>query len=438
MTSSLASSHVIATHSDEDHLDPLSAPVGTSIELFAGGGGLALGVEIGGFRHLVMNEYDARSCSTLRANGARDYQPGVAIDRPLIEGDCHGIDWTPWRGQVDLLAGGPPCQPFSIGGVHRGNVDRRNLFPEAIRALDELRPRAFFFENVRGLARASFRPYFDYILLRLWAPHLAPKPHQDWRDHKAELERNINWEPLSARYDVSWQLVNAADYGVPQLRWRVLIVGFRSDLGVRWIFPAPTHSRKALVAAQESGTYWHEHGLEPPTACRTPRLAVDDGLTRWRTLRDALKGLPEPIDGREHPAFHNHVGVPGARLYPGHSGSTLDWPAKSVKAGVHGCPGGEHILVRPDGSYRYWTVRETARVQGFPDSHRFEGPRSEAMRQIGNAVPVPLARLIAERIARELSSSTVHAVERRPQADTSRSGRHQPDDGGGPQSGLES
>lgn len=383
---------------------------GTAIELFAGGGGLALGVEQAGFRHLVMNEYDARSCATLRANGAQDHEPDVMAHRPLIEGDCRTIDWTPWRGQVDLLAGGPPCQPFSIGGVHRGDHDQRNLFPEAIRALDELRPRAFMFENVRGLARPSFRPYLEYILRRLRAPHLRPREGQTWVEHRSDLDRQIAREPIQRRYDVWWTLINAADYGVPQIRWRVLVVGFRADLNIEWRFPVPTHSRQALIADQESGVYWQEHEIEPPIEYRTPRLAVHDGASRWRTLRDALRGLPEPVDGQEHPDFHNHVGVPGARLYVGHSGSTLDWPAKSVKAGVHGCPGGEHILVRPDGSYRYWTVRETARVQGFPDNYRFEGPRSEAMRQIGNAVPPPLARLMAGRIAGILRA-TVHAVE---------------------------
>ncbi len=300
-----------------------------------------------------------------------------------------------------------------------------------------MRPRAFFFENVRGLARPSFRPYFDYILLRLQAPHLTPKPDQDWREHRAELLREIERQPQQSRYEVSWKLVNAADYGVPQMRWRIVIVGFRADLHIRWHFPEATHSKKALVAAQEGGSYWQEHGIKPPEPNRTPCLAPGDGLKRWRTLRDALKGLPEPVDGHEHPDFHNHVGIPGARLYNGHSGSDLDWPAKSVKAGVHGCPGGEHILVRHDGSYRYWTVRETARVQGFPDSHRFEGPRSEAMRQIGNAVPVPLAQLIAERIAKELHA-TVHALEDRSPTEAPRPGGNQPDDGGGPESRLES
>jgi DNA (cytosine-5)-methyltransferase 1 len=303
---------------------------------------------------------------------------------PLVAGDCHRVDWRPLAGAVDLLAGGPPCQPFSIGGVHRGMDDPRNLWSEAVRALAELQPRAFLFENVRGLTRPKFRPFFNAVLASLRA----------------------------TGYEVSWKLINAADYGTPQLRWRVLIVGFRSDLGVNWSFPEPTHSRRALVGAQHDGSYWKEHGLEPKTTVGPKRLLPLAGFERrWRTLRDALRSLPDPIDGREHPLISNHAGVPGARLYKGHSGSKLDWPAKSVKAGVHGCPGGEHIVVRDDGTYRYWSVRETARVQGFPDSWIFEGPRSEAMRQIGNAVPVPLARLFGQAIG-DCLRAEVHGLDR--------------------------
>jgi DNA (cytosine-5)-methyltransferase 1 len=185
---------------------------------------------------------------------------------------------------------------------------------------------------------------------------------------------------------------------------------------VSWDFPRATHSQDSLLYDQVEGTYFEEHGLrrrDIDVAIVKLKRFVRDGrpnAQRWRTLRDAIHDLPEPKPGVAHGDYHNHVGIPGARLYQGHSGSPLDLPAKSVKAGVHGCPGGEHVLVRPNGTYRYMTVRECARLQGFPDHHRFEGPRSEAMRQIGNAVPVPLAKLIALRIGEALGHR-VHPVD---------------------------
>jgi DNA (cytosine-5)-methyltransferase 1 len=397
--------------------------VGDSLELFAGGGGLALGLHQAGFHHLLVSECDRRACDTLRANHAIDADiaaaDGHAADRwPLAALDVRAIDWTPFLGRVDLIAAGPPCQPFSLGGLHRGDEDSRNLFPEVFRALREVRPRAFILENVRGLARAAFRPYLDYILDQLTAPHLIIRK-ETWRQHKERLERHLRRpaSDSSDRYNVAMSLVNAADFGVPQVRQRVLIVGFRADLGIDWSWPEPTHSEDALLWAKYTGAYWLEHGggTRPPPGADDPKITPAriarweregaPGGQRWRTLRDALAGLPEPVDGQEHPTIANHVGIPGARLYRGHTGNPLDRPAKTVKAGVHGVPGGEHVLVRLDGTHRYLTVRECARLQGFPDDYRFVGPRSEAMRQIGNAVPVTLARLMAERIAAHLAGT---------------------------------
>ncbi|PZS24407.1 MAG: DNA (cytosine-5-)-methyltransferase, partial [Pseudonocardiales bacterium] len=130
----------------------------------------------------------------------------------------------------------------------------------------------------------------------------------------------------------------------------------------------------------------------------------EDGLRPWRTVRDVIADLPEPVERRETPGLIHHVGWPGAREYPGHTPNALDRPAKTVKAGVHGVPGGESVLRRDDGSIRYLTVREVARIMTFPDDWRLEGPRGEQMRQLGNAVPVELGAVLGRAIAETLTT----------------------------------
>lgn len=133
---------------------------------------------------------------------------------------------------------------------------------------------------------------------------------------------------------------------------------------------------------------------ERPKVPIPAELRPDEAKARWRTIRDALVGLPEPtLTGAT--GVLNHVLQPGARSYPGHTGSPIDWPAKTLKAGRHGVPGGENMLRETDGSIRYFTVRESARLQTFPDDYELHGPWGKAMRQLGNAVPVELARVVA-------------------------------------------
>ena len=142
---------------------------GTSIELFSGGGGLAMALHDAGFRHLLVNERDKRACASLRSNRAVDLVPDEARPAtlsdpwPLIEGSVFGVDFTPYAGDVDIVAGGVPCQPFSLGGAHKGHLDERNLWPEFNRCVRETRPKVIVAENVRGLLRPSFSPYWDYI-----------------------------------------------------------------------------------------------------------------------------------------------------------------------------------------------------------------------------------------------------------------------------------
>lgn len=392
-------------------LDVRPRETGTSIELFSGGGGLAMALHAAGFRHLLLNENDGRACATLRANSAVDYMPDeappVALSDPwpLIEGGVQAVDFAPFNGEVDLVAGGVPCQPFSLGGSHKGHLDERNLWPEFNRCVRETRPKVIIAENVRGLLRSSFQPYWDYIRRELAAPFEQRLEGESWQDHDRRLVKALRGggDPTE-RYNIDFRLVNAADYGVPQNRWRVVLVGLRQDLGLSWTFPRATHSAGALLRARMSGGYAERHPAAPiyehPSVC-----PPDDGLRPWRTLRDAISDLPEPLVRRESPGYIHHVGWPGARIYPGHTPNLLDRPAKTIKAGVHGVPGGETVLRRDDGSIRYLTVREVARVMTFPDDWRLEGPRGEQMRQLGNAVPVELGAAIGRAVAGTLWGS---------------------------------
>ncbi|WP_294390522.1 DNA cytosine methyltransferase [uncultured Sphingomonas sp.] len=210
------------------------------------------------------------------------------------------------------------------------------------------------------------------------------------------------------------KVLNAANYGVPQKRERVFFVGFRSDLGVKWSFPRETHGRDALLWSQHrSGDYWERHGvarrhrpLEGKGGELAAKLTREPSLLSWRTTRDALVGLPNPeLNPTASCDLADHRFQPGARSYPGHTGSPLDEPAKTLKAGVHGVPGGENMLRRPDGSVRYFSVRESARLQTFPDEFVFHGAWSETMRQLGNAVPVDLAEVVAKSVKKHLDAA---------------------------------
>jgi DNA (cytosine-5)-methyltransferase 1 len=135
------------------------------------------------------------------------------------------------------------------------------------------------------------------------------------------------------------------------------------------------------------------------------KLKEKPSTLAWRTVREALADLPDPErKPRESAVIWNHQFQPGARAYPGHTGSPLDEPAKTLKAGVHGVPGGENMLARPDGSVRYFSVRETARLQTFPDEYVFHGSWTEAMRQLGNAVPVELAAQVGVSVMEQLGA----------------------------------
>lgn len=406
-----------------------------SVELFAGAGGLAMGVSRAGFHPEAVVEWNHDACDTIRENQRLGVEP-VASWPKVFEGDAATFRYDSLK-EIDLLAGGPPCQPFSLGGKHRGNNDHRDMFPVAIAAARVLQPKAIIFENVKGLTRPSFANYFEYIKHQIMYPEITRRRSEDWIDHRARLERHHTSKRSDEglHYRVVARVLNAANYGVPQRRERVFIIGFRSDLNMEWTVPHETHSKGMLLLDQwDTGDYWDRHRVATKDRPARPsnlnaRIAQAWGeveqervrrsllpfghqaplpLRPWVTVRDVIADLPDPETARASDLkarkIHNHVFQPGARPYTGHTGSPYDEPAKTLKAGDHGVPGGENMLARPDGSVRYFTVRESARLQTFPDDYVFHGVWSENMRQLGNAVPVELAHLLATDIRKRLEA----------------------------------
>lgn len=371
-----------------------------SIEIFSGAGGLAKGLELAGTKHQAFIEWNADACNTLRMNYDRDI---------IFQGDVRDFAFANYKNKdVDIIAGGPPCQPFSLGGKAKGNDDERDMFPAAIAAIRTLMPKAFIFENVKGLLRDSFADYFRFIILQLAYPEVEFNS-EDWRENFSVLQtidKNQSYNGMT--YDVTYKLVNAADYGVPQKRERVIIVGFRSDLKIKWSFPKQTHSEDALLWDKYvTGDYWKKRHIKNPEnedVCNEIRNQL---LNRygmwppehkpWRTMRDAFEGLGEPNGHGEHSLRE------GARAYPGHTGSNIDEPSKTIKAGGHGVPGGENIVRLSDGTIRYLSVLEAKRIQTFPDDYIITGAWGEAMRQLGNAVPVHLAYVVGDSVIKAIN-----------------------------------
>jgi DNA (cytosine-5)-methyltransferase 1 len=368
--------------------------------LFAGAGGLGIGASRAGFKPQAVIEWNKGCCDTIREN-RRNRNSAVAQWPDPIEGDVRTFDFRKFEGKLELVTGGPPCQPFSLGGKHRANEDSRDMWSEAVRALREIKPASFIFENVKGLTRNTFATYLSHIVLQMTYPEITANNLEGWESHLKRLEQHHTSRRGNAsglEYRVVFRVLNAANYGIPQRRERVVFVGFRSDLNTKWSFPAETHSKDALLWDKHNCGYWDRHQVG-----RKDRMIIGSSLDRavrigqsedrpillpWRTTRDAIGNLPDPECQKEkNHGFLNHYFQAGARSYVGHTGSPLDEPAKTLKAGVHGVPGGENMLLRPDGTVRYFTVRESARLQ------------------LGNAVPVELASIVAKDVAMTLNMS---------------------------------
>lgn len=379
-----------------------------SLELFSGAGGLAKGLERGGFKHFGLLDVNKHACQSLRLNYPKS---------EVIEKDIRAFDFSKYSG-VDLIAGGPPCQPFSMGGKAKGWNDDRDMFPYAIKGVRELMPKAFIFENVKGLLRKSFSTYFKYIFLQLNYPAVQKEAKEDWVKHLSRLESiHTKGESVGLKYKVTFQLVNAANYGIPQKRERVIIVGIRNDVDIEWSFPAETHSHERLLWDKfVTNEYWERNlvplkereQLSPSQKKSIEKLKNKYGLFEpdkkpWITVREALKGLPNPQSKDNN--LIDHQFRDNAKIYPGHTGSYIDTPAKTLKAGVHGVPGGENMIRFFDGSVRYFTIREAKRIQTFPDNYIISGSWTEGMRQLGNAVPVKLGEIMGIELKAKLQTT---------------------------------
>lgn len=301
----------------------------TSLEVCAGAGGQASGLEKAGFDHAGLVEIDNDCCQTLRLN-----RP----DWHVHETDLNEFGGQSYRG-VDLLAGGLPCPPFSVAGKQLGQKDERNLFPAAIRLVDEIRPKGVMIENVRGFLGAIFEDYRFFI--------------------KAELKR--------LGYDAHWRLLNASDYGVPQLRPRVVIVALRDDIKDAFEWPTPNPHDAPTVGAT----------LMDLMAANGWR-----GARRWAEKADDIG--PTLVGGSKK-----------------HGGPDLG-PTRARSAwaslGVNGKSLADDAPERDFVGMPRLTVRMAARIQGFDDSWLFHGRKTAAYRQVGNAFPPPVAAAVASQL----------------------------------------
>ena len=251
-----------------------------------------------------------RCCETLRDNQTFDHP--VVRDWPLIEGDVRRVDFAAFEEKLDLVSGGPPCQPFSLGGKHKAHDDARDMFPQAIRAVRQARPRAFVFENVKGLTRAAFRNYFEYIKLQLEHPELVARAEEDWADHLAQLERH---HTHGAREGLHYRVV--AQGAERRRPWRAAAARAgglrrlprRSRSGMELSASRPIRPRRCCGTSISSGEYWERHRRPRARRGQTIRRGESRGeleerpaTCAWLTVRDAIADLPDPERERRRAA----------------------------------------------------------------------------------------------------------------------------------------
>lgn len=346
---------------DEFHVEPLRQY--NSVELFAGGGGLALGMSLAGFHHVLLNEFDASACRTLRTN-----RP----DWNVIEGDVRHIDFTPLRDKVDFLSGGFPCQAFSYAGKGAGFSDTRGtLFFELARAVTEIRPKVFMGENVKGLTSHEDGRTFETICNTI-----------------AELGYTL----------VEPQVLKAIMYQVPQKRERLILIAIRNDIAehVQFHWPSPYERVLTLRDALYKSVIF-DSDVPPSEGVRYPEK-------KYRVLEQVPEGgdwrdLPEDV-AREY--MGGSWGLGGGKTGMARRLS-LDEPSLTLTC----APAQKQTERCHPLETRPLSVREYARIQTFPDYWQFLGTMSAKYKQIGNAVPVNLAWAIGRSLIRLLNDIQV-------------------------------
>ncbi len=380
-----------------------------SVEIFAGAAGLGLGLAKSGFHHEVVVERDHSACNTIRAN-QRDGHPLVE-GWDIREASIENCDLSDIAAEPDLVAGGPPCQSFSIGGKHKGHRDERNLWPWAIQTVAQLKPKAFVFENVPNLA-SGHADFFDYLVKALALPTIATP--LDWESDAERLSKIIaTGQSFDPSYRVSVATLMAADFGTGQKRKRLFITGVRTDVAADFKVPEPTHSAEQLLEDKWlTGAYWDRHALDRPQMDeaglrwlrkhnRNPRDLFAAPLKAHKTVRDVFAGIPGG-------AANNERAPREAKVYKGHTGSPIDEPSKTLRAGDHGVSGGENLCdwgTYRSPRYEHFSVREAAAISDFPHDYRFDGTWSDGLKQIGNAVPCALSEAVGGSLAKTLQAA---------------------------------
>lgn len=321
-----------------------------AIDLFSGAGGLSLGLRMAGWDVVSAVDYDSAALDTHAHN-----MPGVEH----YWGDIRDVSFKKYRNSVDLVAGGPPCQPFSVSGKQLGNDDLRDMVPEFVRVVDEVKPKAFLLENVHGLATTRFLPYLETKLQEL---------------------RGLG-------YSVVWRVLNAADYGVPQKRLRLIVVGLRGKK--EFLFPEPTHGADKKKPHKSVSKALLKCPEDEPNRARVV-YAKNPILRRSPYAGMLLNGKGRPLD-LDAPSFTIPASAGGNRTH------ILDPEGVIRNYHAHLMRGGKPRKGDVEGCARL-TVRQSARLQTFPDNFEFIGRRNQCYSQIGNAVPPVFAAAVAKQL----------------------------------------